>query len=101
MKEADLVKVEITINGDLCEPLSFIAHESKALSSGRHMALKLKEVIDRQQFEINIQARINKKVVASEKIQAYRKDVLIKSGKMVGGGDITRKKKLLEKQKEG
>ena len=98
---ADLVKVEITINGDSCDPLSFISHSSKAISSGRNMAIKLKEVISRQQFEINIQARINKKSVASEKIQAYRKDVLIKSGKVVGGGDITRKKKLLEKQKEG
>ena len=65
------------------------------------MCIKLKEVIDRQQFEIKIQAQIANKVVASERITAYRKDVLVKSGKMVGGGDITRKKKLLEKQKEG
>ena len=68
---------------------------------GRNMCIKLKEVIDRQQFEIKIQAQIVNKVVASERITAYRKDVLVKSGKMVGGGDITRKKKLLEKQKEG
>lgn len=74
---------------------------TKAESQGRKLLLKLKEVLDRQQFEIILQARIGTKILARERIAPYRKDVLVKSGKLVGGGDITRKKKLLEKQKEG
>ncbi len=100
-RQSDLVKVEIAVNGEACDALSFVTHSSKAINSGRKLALKLKEVLDRQQFEIVIQARIGVKVLARERIAPYRKDVLARSGKTVGGGDITRKKKLLEKQKEG
>eukprot|EP01039_Chlorochromonas_danica_P006650 gene6651-7350_t len=98
---ADLVKVEIAVNGDNCDALSFVCHRTKAVDAGRKMAIKLKEVLTRQQFEIVIQAKIGVKVLARERIAPYRKDVLIKSGKLVGGGDVSRKKKLLEKQKEG
>ena len=100
-KKADLVKVEIVVNNESCDALSFIGHSSKAIVSGRKLAIKLKEVLQRQQFEIIIQAKIGAKVLARERIAPYRKDVLTKGGKTVGGGDITRKKKLLEKQKEG
>jgi elongation factor 4 len=99
--QSELVKVEIAVNGEPCDPLSFICHSSVAASEGRRMAAKLKDVISRQNFEIILQARIGMKVLARERIAPYRKDVLVKGGKTVGGGDITRKKKLLEKQKEG
>lgn len=79
---ADLVKVEIAVNGEACEPLSFVAHRAKAVDAGRKMAIKLKEVLTRQQFEIVIQARVGSKVLARERIAPYRKDVLIKSGKV-------------------
>lgn len=101
-KQSDLVKVEVSVNGEACDPLSFIAHSSNATANGRKTLLKLKEVVDRQQFEIVLQAKIDSKVLARERIAPYRKDVLVtKAGKAVGGGDISRKKKLLEKQKEG
>lgn len=100
-RPADLVKVEIAVNNDLCDPLSFVSHRDKATSAGRKIAQKLKEVISRQQFEIILQAKVGGKILARERIAPYRKDVLTKGGKTVGGGDITRKKKLLEKQKEG
>jgi GTP-binding protein LepA len=98
---ADLVKVEIAVNGQPCEPLSFVAHKDKAEPQGRRMAAKLKDVLERQQFEIVIQAKLGTKILARERIAPYRKDVLTKSGKTVGGGDVSRKKKLLAKQKEG
>jgi GTP-binding protein LepA len=100
-RPADLVKVEIAVNNDICDPLSFVSHASKAAAAGRKIAAKLKDVIARQQFEIVLQAKVGNKVLARERIAPYRKDVLVKGGKTVGGGDITRKKKLLEKQKEG
>jgi GTP-binding protein LepA len=99
--ESNLVKVEIAVNGEACDPLSFVCHSSAAQTQGRIIAAKLKDVITRQNFEIVLQARVGLKVLARERIAPYRKDVLIKGGKTVGGGDITRKKKLLEKQKEG
>lgn len=101
IQEAKLSKVDIYLNGDPVDPLSFVCHTGKAQAEARVVCKKLQEVLPRQQFVVVIQAKADGRIIASERIKAYRKDVLVKSGKMVGGGDISRKKKLLEKQKKG
>ena len=96
-QKSELVKLDLLLNGDMCDALSIIVHKDKAYERGRQIAEKLKDVIPRQMFEIPIQAAVGGKIIARETVKAFRKDVLAKCY----GGDVTRKKKLLEKQKEG
>jgi GTP-binding protein LepA len=96
-KKNDLTKVDVLVNGEAVDALSFISHEDTAVHKGRDLITRLRKIIPRQNFKIPLQAAINGKVIAREDIAAFRKDVLAKCY----GGDSTRKKKLLEKQKEG
>ena len=100
-EEDDIVKVDILLNSKPVDALAFVCNRRQVEARGRQILLRLKQEISRQQYEVILQAAVGAKIFAKERIAPYRKDVLVKGGKLVGGGDSTRKKKLLEAQKRG
>ena len=96
-KESDLIKLDVLVNGDPVDALSIIVHKEKAYERARDLIAKLRSLIPRQLYEVVIQAAIGNRIIARESVKALRKDVTAKCY----GGDVTRKRKLLEKQKEG
>jgi GTP-binding protein LepA len=94
-------KLELLLNNEQIEEFSEIVVEERSYEKASYLTSRLKELIPRQQYEVKIQARYKGKIIASSRLAPFRKDVLIKSGKVIGAGDVGRKKKLLEKQKEG
>lgn len=100
-ERVEAAKLVVLLNGDPVEEFSEIVVKEKSLDKARFITGRLRELIPRQQYEVKIQAEYKGKIIASERLSPFRKDVLIKSGKLVGGGDYGRKRKLLEKQKEG
>jgi len=94
-------KMLLLLNSEPVEEFSEIVVQERSYEKASHLVKKMREIIPRQQYEIKIQAQYKGKIIASERISPFRKDVLIKSGKVIGTGDVGRKKKLLEKQKEG
>ncbi len=100
-EKVQAAKLQILLNGDPVEEFSEIVVKEKSFEKARFITQRLRELIPRQQYEVKIQASYHGKIIASERLSPFRKDVLIKSGKVIGAGDVGRKKKLLEKQKEG
>ena len=100
-EQVDADKLSLMLNGDEVEEFSQVVVTARSLEVGQYLTKKLRELIPRQQYEVKIQAKYKGKIIASEKLSPFRKDVLTKGGKTVGGGDVGRKKKVLERQKEG
>ena len=100
-EKADAARLELLLNGEPVEEFSEVVVAEKSFEKARFITVRLRELVPRQQYEVKIQARYKGKIIASERISPFRKNVLVKSGKVIGAGDVGRKKKLLEKQKEG